>query len=341
MQELRREAMFWEKADDIGTKAVRCLLCPHHCIIKVGERGICRGRYNHDGTLYATNYGKTIAFNIDPIEKKPLYHYHPGSAIISIGPNSCNLGCFFCQNAEISQKDTGSAELTFSDIRVYFHQYPSLPRQIAITYTEPFTWYEYIYDLAQEIPDLAIVLITNGFVECQPLQQLLPYLDAMNIDLKSIQDSFYRQHCNGGLQPVLDTIKMAHAHDVHLEITNLLIPGLNDSPQEIEELARTIAKIDREIPLHLSRYYPAYKAQIHPTEIQAVLDARKIAQKHLRWVYAGNIGYGEHYDSICAKCGKPIITRGVEGVKQNLLIDEAGKAITGCCKEPFRGKFEK
>lgn len=334
MDKLKREAMYWSKEGD----AIRCELCPQACLIEVGERGLCRSRFNADGTLYAVNYQKSISVSIDPIEKKPLYHYHPGSQILSAGPNSCNLSCFFCQNHPISQQDQPTIDFSFDAIASIFARYPSLPQRIALTYTEPFTWYEFIHDLAKEFPHLKIVLITNGFIMNEPLKELLPKIDAMNIDLKSISEDFYQKHCGGRLQPVLNTIKMANKHGVHVEVTNLLIPGLNDSEEEISKLAKTVKEIDFEMPLHISAYHPDFKCGIPRTSTQAVLHAVKLAKKHLRWVYAGNIGWGTHANSICDKCGNTIIKRNINSVQ--MVMDEDLEPRCKHCGEPIWGRFD-
>ncbi|MDZ4182045.1 MAG: AmmeMemoRadiSam system radical SAM enzyme, partial [Candidatus Cloacimonadaceae bacterium] len=263
-----REAMFYH-IDEEGF--AQCRLCPNHCRIGVGESGLCRSRSFIDGKLIATNYGRTIGAAIDPIEKKPLYHYHPASRIVSLGANSCNLSCFFCQNFESSQEECPTRVLPPQALLDSIKQ--SGADQVAFTYTEPFTWYEYIYDFAMLDSGVKIVLVTNGYVDPEPLQMLLPRIDAMNIDLKSIRDEFYRRHCHGAIEPVVQTIKAAYAQGTHIEITNLLIPGLNDSSADIHDLVAFIASIDRSIPLHISAYHPAFKASIPATPASSVTNA--------------------------------------------------------------------
>lgn len=334
MDKMIREAMYWSKEGD----AIRCELCPHRCLIKVGKRGLCRSRLNSAGKLFAVNYQKSISISVDPIEKKPLYHYHPGSQILSAGPNSCNLSCFFCQNHPISQEDQPTMNFSFEIIKSIFAEYKNLPHRIALTYTEPFTWYEFIHDLAAEIPDLKIVLITNGFIMDEPLSEILPKIDAMNIDIKSINDEFYKKHCGGRVQPVLNTIKKANEQGVHVEVTNLLIPGLNDSEPEITKLAKTMAEINPEMPLHISAYHPDFKCDIPRTTSQEVMDAVKLAKQHLRWVYSGNIGWGSFTDTICEKCNQTIIQRRPNNVKM-LMADEAEQPACKICNESVWGRF--
>lgn len=338
MDQLTREAMYWTPLDDVADGTVRCDLCPHHCIIEVGKRGLCRSRFNRAGKLYAQNYGQAISLSIDPIEKKPLYHYYPGSQILSTGPNSCNLSCFFCQNYTVSQQECPSTWLSFEALEEYFELHPKLPRRLAITYTEPITWYEYIMDLSERLPDLRIVLITNGYIEAEPLEALLPRIDAMNIDLKSIREDFYRQACGGSQAPVLHTISRADHEGVHVEITNLLIPGLNDSEEDIVQLAKTIARINWEIPLHFSAYHPAYKSSIPATNPESVLKARDLALEHLRWVYAGNIGPGEFCDTYCDKCLEHLISRKPGHSWCDVAFDDY--PICPTCLEPIWGRFE-
>lgn len=336
MPNLTREAMYWYELDEHN---IHCQLCPNQCIIPVGKRGVCRSRYNYDGTLYAVNYAQAVTLCVDPIEKKPLYHYYPGSRILSTGPNSCNLGCFFCQNYQISQEEAPTTKLDFQQIADYFSEHPKLPQRLAITYTEPFTWYEFIYDLVRFLPEIRIVLITNGYINPEPLQDILPFIDAMNVDLKSIREDFYKEHCSGTLDPVLNTIRMAHKQGVHLEVTNLIIPGLNDADEELEELAKTLAAIDTEIPLHLSAYHPAFKSDIIATSHQSILLARKLAQKHLRWVYAGNLPNGEHSNTLCDKCGEALILRAPGFVQQ--YAENTSSPMCPNCKEPLYGRYER
>jgi len=328
-----REALFYDKlylGENLDSRKVRCQLCPHQCIISPEQTGICRSRQNIDGKLYAINYGKTVSFNIDPIEKKPLYHFYPQSRILSLGANSCNFHCDFCQNHQISQTTVPTQDVTPKIIADLCrkHQLDS----VAFTYTEPFMWYEFIYDAAKFLKqrDIKIVLVTNGYINPAPLAQLLPLIDAMNIDLKAYDDEFYKTYCGGSLLPVLETIKLA-ANQTHVEITNLLIPGLNDSPAVIDQLVDFVAEVNDEIPLHFSRYFPAYKMQLSPTPIEVVINAAEAARGKLKHVYLGNM-FSDNF-TICSKCG-------------NLLIDrnaDVMNLINGCCRKcgkKLYGKFD-
>jgi len=298
-----KEALYYKKFSD---GKIQCLLCPHYCFLDKGETGKCRSRTNHDGTLYAENYGKTIALSLDPMEKKPLYHFYPGSAILSVGPNSCNFTCDFCQNYQSSQQGTYTREITSRSLLSYCHKEDC--KFVAFTYTEPFTWFEFILDSAILLQknNIKTVLVTNGYVNPEPLYELLPYIDAMNIDLKSINDIFYQKYCGGTIKPVLDTIRNS-VNKCHLEITNLLITDENDSEGEINDLVDFVASVNPDIPLHFSRYYPCYKMTNPPTPVARLERAKAIALKKLNYVYLGNIITDR--DTVCPKCRMKIIKR--------------------------------
>lgn len=301
-----KEALYYIKTDT--DNIVQCLLCPNLCKIYDGMYGSCRSRKNVSGVLIATNYNRTVAFNLDPIEKKPLYHYYPGSQIVSIGANSCNLHCSFCQNYEISQKDVQTKVLSpeeLLDILIREGQ-----KRVAFTYTEPFTWFEYILDCGKLFSkyEIRIVLVTNGYINHEPLEELLPYIDAMNIDLKSMDESFYTNICAGKLQPVLDTI-IASADNCHIEITNLLIPGHNDSTESVSKLVDFVASINNDIPLHFSRYFPRWKMTLPETPLESLLSAYTIAKQKLRYVYIGNTQPEGYSDTRCPVCNNVLISR--------------------------------
>ena len=282
-------AMYFDKIED---SKVRCCLCPHNCVIKEGAVGVCRVRKNIGGDLYSLNYAKITSISLDPIEKKPLYHFHPGSRILSAGTFGCNLKCPFCQNWSIAHRYADTIEMSSS--RLVDKALETVKNGnigIAYTYNEPSIWYEYVYDtvrLAKE-KGLANVLVTNGFISREPLEQLLPYIDAMNIDLKAFTVSFYNNICKGSLGNVKETIAAAYG-SCHIEVTTLVIPGLNDSVDEIGELASWLASISREIPLHLSRFFPNYKMDDKPPTPLDILDrARNKAAEYLKNVYLGNV----------------------------------------------------
>jgi pyruvate formate lyase activating enzyme len=278
-----REAMHYR----LDGEYVVCELCPHFCKLKEGQSGICRGRMAQAGKLIATNYSRAVTIALDPIEKKPLYQYHPGSRIISLGPNSCNLSCSFCQNWQISQTQSLTKTIAIHDLKELCLSHE--PHQVAFTYSEPLMWFEYIHDFSLAAPEIEIVLVTNAYLNATPFAELLPMVKAMNIDLKSINDNFYRELCNAGVEVVKNNIKSAYRAGIHLEITNLLIPGYNDSEDEIRRLAEFIASVDERIPLHISAYHPDYKLSQRATTSEEIELACTIASSYLNYVYAGNV----------------------------------------------------
>jgi len=319
----RKVALFWEK----HPKGVKCLLCPKYCIITEGEYGYCRKRHNIGGTLFAENYAQSIAVNLDPMEKKPLYHFYPFSQILSLGPNSCNLHCQFCQNYTISLQDAHTIYMPPYDLLELCKKYGH--RHVAFTYSEPFTWFEYIYDSAVLLRenDISVVLVTNGFINLEPLSMLIPYISAMNIDLKAFSNEFYMQYCKGQLQPVLDTIKYC-ADKTHIEITLLLIETLNNDLSELCNMFQFIKDIDGNIPLHISKYFPRYKLTLGETsEMRIRITARK-AREYLRYVYVGNFYNAEFHNTLCHQCGTVIIDRDTRtvNIKEGLCENCQAKA---------------
>ena len=298
-----KEALFYTKLKD---SKVRCDLCPHNCVIAPEQIGICRARQNIDGVLYAVNYGKTISLSLDPMEKKPLYHFHPGKSILSIGSNSCNFSCRFCQNYQSSQFEVPTIEITPELILEKCRSHNC--DFVAFTYTEPTTWFEFVLDSSKLLRENGIktVMVTNGFINQEPLKELLPYIDAMNIDLKAFDDKFYRSICNGSLQPVLETIKTA-SKQCHIEITNLIITDENDSEKQINDLVDFVADLNPEIPLHFSRYYPTYKMENQLTSVSKLEMAKEIAEKKLKFVYLGNII--TERSTYCPNCNHLLISR--------------------------------
>jgi len=301
-----KEALYYEKQNG----KVKCLLCPHGCIIESNKAGICGVRKNAEGKLHSLNYGRATSVSMDPIEKKPLYHFHPGSMILSVGTIGCNLGCGFCQNWSISQCDEhqDTEKITPKQIIELAGKHRSFA--IAYTYNEPFVWYEFVFETAKLAKENNIknVLVTNGFVNEEPLREILPYIDAANIDLKAMDDGFYRKVCKGRLEPVLNTIKTMYGK-AHIELTNLIIPTLNDSDKKIEALVSWVAEVGVNIPLHFSKYFPCYKMDIPATPESTLKNARHIAMKKLKYVYIGNTTDEESDITYCHKCKKPIILR--------------------------------
>ena len=301
-----KKALYYKKLDN---HKVRCELCPQMCEIPEGKTGICFGRRNIDGELFAENYGHTVSLSMDPIEKKPLYHFYPGKDILSIGPNGCNLRCKFCQNYHISQQICLTTKITPKELLKYCEQTNSIG--VAYTYTEPFIWYEFIYDSAKLLHQngKVAVLVTNGTINEEPLKKIFPYIDAMNIDLKAFTDEFYKKYCSGFLETVKNSIKISSSQ-THVEITDLIIPDLNDSKEEIQNLINFIADIDNEIPLHFSRYFPTYKLNKPSTPSSKLQEAYNIAIKKLKYVYVGNIHLSYTSDTFCPNCGELLIKRG-------------------------------
>lgn len=304
-----REARFFEKLDN---KRVRCLLCPHHCFIDEGKRGNCRVRENREGVLFALTYGKVASLAMDPIEKKPLYHFLPGASILSLGSVGCNLHCLFCQNWEISQSSAADFPLReFPPQKVVELALRYSSVGIAYTYNEPFVFWEYVFDTAYlaKKEGLVNVLVTNGYVEEQPLEEILPLIDAMNVDLKSFDENFYRKVCGGRLEPVLRTIERAYRKGVHVEITHLLIGGLNDDFASFEKMIQWIYELSPDLPLHISRYFPAYQLDLPPTSVELLYKAYEIASQKLRYVYLGNVIEDRTSTTYCPSCGNAVIRR--------------------------------
>jgi pyruvate formate lyase activating enzyme len=284
-------------------------------------------RGNEDGILYASEYGNTIAVNIDPIEKKPLYHFKPGTLILSIGPNGCNFGCSFCQNWTISQEKSPTRYISPENLVQLAKSKNSIG--VAYTYTEPLIWFEYIYDSARLLrkSGLSVVLVSNGYINEEPARELFPLIDAANIDLKSIRPEFYSRVCKGKLPDVQRTIRLALEMGIHLELTNLLIPKLNDSDEQINELVNWIADLSPKIPLHISRYFPNYRLDNPPTTEERLAFAYETAVKKLRYVYVGNIiGLGGS-DTRCHNCGAVLVKR--SGYHIN-IIDMTNGACAAC-----------
>ena len=278
---------FYKEEDNF----IQCQLCPHNCKLRENQFGICGLRTVKNNLPVAINYGEVTSANVDPIEKKPLFHFKPGKDILSVGTYGCNMKCSFCQNYEISQNKPSSE---FIDIDKLIKLIISIPNNvgIAFTYNEPFMWYEYIYDVAKRIKEydknISVVLVSNGYVNKEPLKKILPFIDAMNIDLKGFTKRYYNDICKAKIEPVLETIKMA-SEQTHVEITTLMVSDENDSVEEIVEIAKFIASIDKNIPLHLSRYFPKYKMKNPPTLVENIMKAKEEASKYLNYIYVGNI----------------------------------------------------
>ena len=310
---LAREARWYERLE--GNK-VRCHLCAHRCLINEGKLGICQVRKNEAGTLMTLVYGRAISQNVDPIEKKPLFHVMPGSLSYSIATPGCNFRCLFCQNADISQMPRErhlvmGREATPAQIVEMARRRDC--RSIAYTYTEPTIFSEYAYDVAVLAHEAGLlnVYVTNGYMTRELLDDLHPYLDAANVDLKSFRDEFYRRLCGAHLEPVLDSLRAMKELGIWVEVTTLVIPGENDDEDELREIAAFIAgELGVETPWHVSRFHPTYKMLDRPvTPWQTLERAGRIGrQAGLRYVYIGNVpGQGE--TTFCHHCGAPLIER--------------------------------
>jgi len=320
---------------------VQCELCPKMCLMQPGQSGECRVRINVDGVLRTVVYGYPCSINIDPIEKKPVFHFLPGSSILSIATVGCNLHCKNCQNWEISQANpedgTVPAEFCPPQRLVALtteYRCPSL----AYTYTDPIVYYEYTYDSAKLAKEAGIrnVLVTAGYINEQPWKDLLKYVDVARMDLKGITEDFYRQVCSGTLKPVLNALILAKAAGAHVEVTNLVIPTLNDKPEEIRELAHWVkANLGSETPLHFSGFYPRYQMRnLPPTSLKTLEMARQVGMSEgLHYVYIGNVASTEGQNTYCPSCKKLLIERSGYTVLQNRLKDglcpDCGKEIYG------------
>jgi pyruvate formate lyase activating enzyme len=301
-----REALFYE---EIGGSKVRCNLCPHHCEIEDGQSGTCRVRINKGGVLYTLTYGTLSSISNDPIEKKPLYHFHPGTVILSVGSWGCNMTCPWCQNWEIAHEKP-QVQRVNPDRLIDL----TLDRElegIAYTYNEPIVSFEFVLDTSRmaSADGLYNVMVTNGYIEEAPLKLLLQTIQAMNIDLKGFNPKFYKKRTSGDLETIKKNIKTISDEGLHLELTTLVIPGENDSEEEMEEQAAWIASVNDKIPLHLSKYYPAYKFNKPPTPDETLLKLYAIAKKHLKYVYLGNTNLNQGRDTHCPVCDNLLIKR--------------------------------
>ena len=301
------EASYYVK---LPGEKVECRLCPHTCVIAPGRRGICRVRENRDGQLYARNYGRCSSLALDPIEKKPLYHFYPGSPILSAGTVGCNFRCQFCQNWEIAQAEPETAGITPEDLVEKAREVNSIG--IAYTYSEPLVWFEFVLATARlaRAAGLKNVMVSNGFIRPEPLAELLPWIDAWNIDVKGFSREFYRQIVHGDYRPVLETAAAAVQAGNHVEITTLLVTGLNDDMDELTELVEWVAtNLGVDTPLHFSRYFPQYRLQAPPTPLETMRRARAMARQRLHYVYLGNVADPEANNTYCPKCGALVIRR--------------------------------
>ena len=325
---MNTEAKWYTPLND---ESVQCTLCPHNCILREGKTGICRVRINQGGKLITQVNGFVSSINFDPIEKKPLYHFYPGATILSLGTYGCNLRCFFCQNCTISQT---AAEPELPHIFYTPEQIVQIALQrpgnigIAFTYNEPVVWFEYMYDIARlaKKAGLKTVMVTNGFINMEPLSVLLECIDAFSVDLKAFNEEFYTKVTSSKLGPVKETLKQIKLAGKHLEIVNLVIPELNDDEASFTAMVRWIAiELGRETVFHISRYYPSYKLKSEATPVSSIHRLKTLAEKELKYVYAGNI-YGESNETHCPKCNNILISR------QSYSVTVSGLDKEGKCK---------
>jgi pyruvate formate lyase activating enzyme len=335
-----KEALLYDKAPN---EKVKCRLCPHRCTISDGKRGICGVRENRKGTLYALAWGRPCAVHVDPIEKKPLYHFLPGSTSYSIATVGCNLRCQHCQNWEISQipasgdiigDETPPEEIVKGAIS-------SDCASVSYTYTEPTVNMEYALDVSKLAAekDLRNVFVSNGYMTEEAIALIRPYLHADNIDLKSFTDRFYRQTCGASLEPVLKTLKTLVKAGVWVEVTTLIIPTLNDKPEELKQMAEFIKEeLGEHVPWHVSRFHPDYKmTNLPPTDMDAIETAYNIGKEAgLKYVYAGNVPHGRYENTYCPKCGQLLIERHGFSVSTNRIKNNRCQK----CSQTIEGVWE-
>jgi len=331
--------MLYEK---IGGNRVRCHLCAHRCVIADGKQGVCRVRENQSGVLYTLVYGRTISQNVDPVEKKPLYHFYPGSLAYSIATPGCNFRCQWCQNWEISQMPREQdmiAGRKASPEQIVSAARETGCRSIAYTYTEPTIFFEYAYHTAllAHLEGLANIYVTNGYMTPEMLEIFHPYLDAANVDLKAFRKETYHRYVGAGLQPVLDNMKLMKKLGIWLEVTTLVIPGLNDDPVELRDTARFVAQeLGVDTPWHISRFYPGYRMTDRPpTPISTLHHARDIGlEEGLHYIYLGNVS-GES-NTTCHHCGHILIRRQGYRIAENHIREGACPA----CGTPVPGVWD-
>jgi pyruvate formate lyase activating enzyme len=331
------EAMLYTQLEN---GRVHCFLCSQHCHIETGEAGKCGVRQNRDGKLWSLVYGEVIAEHIDPIEKKPLFHFHPGSRSYSIATMGCNFTCLFCQNSDISQVSLGSGAIfgqSTSAEKIARRAEEAACCSISYTYTEPTIFMEFALDVARSARerDLANVFVTNGYMSREALDEISPFLNAANVDLKAFDDKFYREMCGARLKPVLSTIEGMKEKGIWLEVTTLLVTDLNDSDKELREIAKFLVGVGADIPWHVSRFHPTYRLTDRgPTPVARLQRAREIGlEAGLHYVYTGNVPGDSGENTYCPSCGVLLIKRvGYSLRKQNLngaACGQCGRVLEG------------
>ena len=325
---------------------VQCLICAHKCKIKKGMTGVCKTIANIDGVLYTLNYGILVAKSVDPVEKKPLFHFLPGTGSYSIASPGCNFRCLGCQNADISQT---YRDENFESYLEYFNSLQKTPpedvvenalkancRSISYTYTDPAVFFDYSLDVMElaHKKGLKNIFVTNGYYTEESINAAKGLLDAANVDIKFFNDTSYRRICGGRLEPVLESVKLFHKNGVHLELTTLLIDEYNNNDEEIKKIADFIVSVDKNLPWHISRFFPLYKMQDgRVTEEETIINAYNIGKvAGLNYIYAGNIRLDGYEDTSCPSCGKLLIKRQGYNILENNVIKTAGEAGEGKCK---------
>jgi pyruvate formate lyase activating enzyme len=309
---MKKEALFWKQ---LQNNIVQCLLCPHHCVIPPDKQGICGVRTNEQGRLYSLIYQACSSIAADPIEKKPLYHFFPGTQVLSLGSVGCNFRCDHCQNYHISLAHPDDVPL--QDIPA--EALPKMAREhgcrgVAWTYNEPTIWHEYTLEAACEVKNAGLytVYVTNGYIEDEPLKEIAAYLDALNVDVKAFHEEFYKKVCKARLAPVIQTCERAKDLGMHLELTYLVIPGLNDDIKEIRDFCEWIAeKLGSDTPVHFSRFHPDYKMRdVQGTPTSTLLNCHAVAKETgLQFVYLGNIAHGDYDNTYCPSCNALLVER--------------------------------
>jgi pyruvate formate lyase activating enzyme len=335
-----KEAYLYEKLED---QKVRCYLCNHRCLIKDGLKGICGVRENRGGTLFSLVYGQVIARHVDPIEKKPLFHFLPGSSSYSIATAGCNFKCLFCQNADISQMPHDRKQILGEAMMpeiVLEEALRSRSATISYTYTEPTIFFEFALDIARAASSKGLrnIFVSNGYMTEECLKEIYPNLHGANVDLKGFSNKYYKEVCGAKLEPVLKTLELMRKMNVWVEVTTLLVPGLNDSKEELEQLAKFLVNLDPNIPWHISRFHPTYRlTNVRPTPPESIRKAKDIGYgAGLKYVYTGNLPGDEGEKTFCHQCKEVLIDRYGFYVRKNVIANsrcpKCGAEIPGVWK---------
>ena len=320
-----KEAYLYEKQED---RKVRCHLCNHRCLIKDGLRGICGVRENRGGTLFSLVYGQVIARHVDPIEKKPLFHFLPGTSSYSIATAGCNFKCLFCQNADISQMPKDRNQILGEEMTpeiVLEEALRSRSSTISYTYTEPTIFFEFALDIARPAASRGLrnIFVSNGYMTEECLKEISPNLHGANVDLKGFSEKYYKELCGAKLKPVLKTLELMKKMNVWVEVTTLLVPGLNDSKEELQQLAKFLVNLDPDIPWHISRFHPTYRlTNVRATPPESIRKAKDIGyEAGLKYVYTGNLPGDDGEKTFCHQCKELLIDRYGFYVRKNAIAN--------------------